>query len=201
MHPNVREFIEKHIDIIESEDFTRLYDLAIVKLPNYEMRMGELTKVLLDADINPLNHMTSVPDYYYSEFETSEAPHVPNNITEIGEFAFFNCDFETITIPSSVKKVRTSAFDFCTSLKTVIIEEGLESIGGNCFTDCTSLSQITLPKSLKRLAGSVFNRCPNLTTLKYNGTLDEWYNIEYYPNTFNGSSLTTLVCTDRTVEI
>ncbi len=46
---------------------------------------------------------------------------IPNDVTEIGEKAFYNCSgITTVTIPNSVTKIRSNAFNGCSSLTSVI---------------------------------------------------------------------------------
>ncbi len=62
---------------------------------------------------------------------------IPNSVTSIGFYAFYNCDsLESITIPNSVTSIGYNAFSDCTNLKTVYYRGNEEdkakiSIGSN----------------------------------------------------------------------
>ena len=62
---------------------------------------------------------------------------IPSNITEIAEWAFYNCSsLETITIPNSVTKIGECAFEDCYSLETITIPNSVISIEYGAFSYC-----------------------------------------------------------------
>lgn len=59
--------------------------------------------------------------------------------------AFENCNSLTaITIPVSVKNIKSSAFCKCLALTKAIIPSSVSSIGENCFKDCKKLLNIEI---------------------------------------------------------
>ena len=59
-----------------------------------------------------------------------------------------NTGIASVTIPDSVKKIETYAFENCAKLTKVDLGS-IESIGYHIFSGCTSLTTITIPKTLK----------------------------------------------------
>lgn len=74
-------------------------------------------------------------------------------------------EIRTLTIPASVKRIETSAFEGCEYLQEIHFSEGLEEIGGCAFQDCTSLRSIELPQSVKSIRGCAFRNCEKARTL------------------------------------
>ena len=73
---------------------------------------------------------------------------IPEGITTIGKEAFYRCsNLESVTIPTSVKKIEKHAFHG-SSLKTVIIPDGVESIEYSAFCYCENLESVFIPKSI-----------------------------------------------------
>lgn len=91
---------------------------------------------------------------------------IPNSVTSIGDFAFYNCNSPTsIKIPNSVTSIGVSAFYGCTSLTNIEIPNSVRSIGGLAFRNCTSLTSITIPDGVTSINYCVFTNCTNLTTV------------------------------------
>lgn len=76
---------------------------------------------------------------------------VPSNVTEIGRYAFYSTDIESVTVPFNVKKIGKMAFADCNRLSAVTIENGVESLYDSAFLACDSLNEIHLPKSVTYL--------------------------------------------------
>ncbi|MGC7185986.1 leucine-rich repeat protein [Metamycoplasma hominis] len=78
------------------------------------------------------------------------------NITEIGNRAFFNSVIQSVTIPSSIKKIGDYAFEYSQNLKDVVLNEGLEEIGQYVFFG-SSLTSVVIPNSTKKIGRVAFN--------------------------------------------
>ena len=80
------------------------------------------------------------------------------DLNYIGALAFFNNDFEEISIPGSVASSGYRSFNYCMLLKKVELQEGVTIVGGSCFEGCEILSKVILPSTLTRLIDP-FGRC------------------------------------------
>ncbi len=70
---------------------------------------------------------------------------IPNSVTSIGNFAFWNCSgLTSITIPNSVTSIGYSAFSGCSGLTSITIPNSVISIGYSAFYGCSGLSSITV---------------------------------------------------------
>ena len=85
-------------------------------------------------------------------------------LKELGEGAFFKSAIETITLPSTLKRVEMFTFAGCKNLKSVEILKGVEHIGEGCFKG-SLVEEITLPCTLKGIGTDAFAYCPNLRTV------------------------------------
>ena len=103
---------------------------------------------------------------------------IPNGVTIIGDYAFFDCYMlREITMPSSVTEISDYAFYFCDKLSNVNISENLTSIGA-CAFSMSNLMSIVIPKSVKNIGTYAFGQCQHLTDVYYCGSEEEWLNIE-----------------------
>ena len=91
---------------------------------------------------------------------------IPNEVTEIGDYVFFNCSsLISIEIPSSVTSIGYSAFSGCSSLLSIEIPSGVTSIGSSAFNGCSSLAYIDIPNSIVEIGFETFGNCGNLRKL------------------------------------
>ena len=88
-----------------------------------------------------------------------------NNITKIGDYAFYGCSSlaGTLTIPNSVTSIGHSAFSNCSGLSTVTIGNFVTYIGGEAFSGCSGLSgTLTIPNSVTSIGEGAFSGCSGL---------------------------------------
>ena len=91
---------------------------------------------------------------------------IPNSVTSIGEYAFYDCtSLTSVTIPDSVTIIGDFAFFYCTSLTSVTIPDSVTSIGYKAFCSCESLTSVTIPDSVTFIANEAFADCKSLTSV------------------------------------
>lgn len=102
MDKDLKEFIQAHINLIDNNEFEKLYDAVTNSSYTYDMK--DLSLVFLQAEINPLDYMTYVPENFLagSDIESFE---IPEGVKIIRDFAFADCTLQNITIPSSVTNI------------------------------------------------------------------------------------------------
>ena len=71
----------------------------------------------------------------------------------------------SITIPSSVKSIGYSTFDFCKNLTSITIPSSVTSIGDYAFYWCSGLAGITIPSGVTSIGQGVFEHCEGLTSI------------------------------------
>ncbi len=89
---------------------------------------------------NPLNYAHHI---YSDENTEIKELVIPDGVTSIGDYAFYNCSgLTTVTIPNSVTSIGEHAFYDCSGLMSVTIGSGVTSIGERAFDDCSSLTSV-----------------------------------------------------------
>ena len=92
---------------------------------------------------------------------------LPENLTDIGSYAFNECiGLTSITIPSQIQSINGHVFRGCTGLSKVNLPEGLTTIYAYAFEKCTSLVSIDLPDSITTMAARAFYNCEKLSEVK-----------------------------------
>ena len=101
------------------------------------------------------------------------------SVTTIGDYAFaYSYSLTSVTIPDSVTTIGDHAFHSCDSLISVTIPDSVTSIGDWAFAHCYSLTSVTIPDSVTTIGGLAFYDCDSLTDVYYNGTKEQWNDIE-----------------------
>ncbi len=115
---------------------------------------------------------------------------IPSSVTSIGSSAFEGCTgLTSITIPNSVMSIGGSAFYGCSSLPSVDIPSSVTSIGRSAFGGCTGLTFITIPNSVMSIGESAFADCSNVSELTIeNGNKK----LSLYNSSFKGMPLKKL---------
>jgi hypothetical protein len=80
-------------------------------------------------------------------------------LESIGNFAFFECTFVEINLPS-VKYIGNNSFNGCYNLKAVYCDS-LEEIGSMAFSCCWNLEEVFFPV-LKKVGRNFLFQCPKL---------------------------------------
>ena len=91
---------------------------------------------------------------------------IPNNITEIKDYTFYNCySLTSVTIPDSVTSIGCYAFSGCANLTRITIPNNVTTIGEGAFSNCTSLTSVTIPSNATTLGERTFYNCASLKNI------------------------------------
>lgn len=219
---SVRQFIECHIDLIESNNFYDLY----YNCPDYptDSYKGELADVLYASGINPFLHMNHIPNNCFYGSETVKELTLPSSITYIGSCAFAYANIEKIIINKECKMLNDNAFEDAYHLKEIFFpsDSALERISEECFGACVSLKSITLPDSIKYIESRAFSKTSsleyfslgknlglqsevfsnsNLTELHFRGSKVDWLKGKKSSSCLTYSHIEDIICTDGTLNL
>ncbi len=108
----------------------------------------------------------------------------------IGVVSLNGCKDKIIRVPLEAKNkygknvpviaIGQEAFRGNTEVTDIILSSNISKIGGGAFAGCTSLERITLPKGIKNIWTNTFEGCTSLREIYYEGTLEEWYKIDFH---------------------
>ena len=145
------------------------------------------------------NNVTSIAPYAFYVCDYLSSVTIPDGVISIGKFAFYSCGrLTSVTIPDSVTSIGSSAFSYCTSLTSVNIPKNLTSIESTTFCGC-DIASISIPNSVTNIGYSAFNSCEKLESIYFDGTVEQWKNVERGSgwNAYIGAY--TIYCTDGTI--
>jgi len=165
-----------------------------------------LTEILVDTSSTSYKSIDGVLYSYdgatlvaYPQSKTGTTYEIPNTVTTIKEYAFYNCSsltsvtfatgstlttigsdafsecdsLNSIIIPATVNSFEYCAFANCDELDTVTFATGsiLTSIEADAFENCVSLTTIVLPTNLTTLGYYVFDGCTSLASITIPSTV------------------------------
>lgn len=105
---------------------------------------------------------------------------VPEGVTEIGRYAFANCEFfRTISIPGSLKSIGNSAFLFCEGLKAVYLTDlsawckiqfGSDNANPlvyakHLFLNGKEIKNLVIPADVDAISNYCFKNCESFTSV------------------------------------
>ena len=91
------------------------------------------------------------------DYKKRDTIKIPKGVVRIEDQAFYECDAQTIIIPSTVTRIGDSqkwglvyygVFEECENLQSIEIPESVTYIGDKAFKDCKSLKTVTLNEGL-----------------------------------------------------
>ena len=103
---------------------------------------------------------------------------IPCNVTSIGVKAFYQCEsLKKLSIPESVTNIGKCTFQN-SAIEEITVPENITVIKEGTFSGCSKLKKIFLPNSLMEINAKIIDGCSALSYIGYNGTREEWNNIE-----------------------
>ena len=167
--------IPSSVTSIGSTAFAHCKSLTSITIPSSVTSIGNvafsscnsLTSIIVDANNETYKSIDgnlytkdgkTLIQYAIGKKDTSFI--IPDGVTSIGSYAFYDCDSLTnITIPSSVTSIGWYAFYHCDNLTSITIPSSVTSIDGFAFAHCSSLTSITIPNSVTSIGKSAFEDC------------------------------------------
>lgn len=197
MKEEIKHFIERNIDLIDSGKFKTVYkELRRLSV----MYTGEFTKILLDAGIDPAKYMNGLPESYlagvkYTSYE------IPENITFIGGSAFAYTQLKSVVIPKRVEHLNPHVFENCGNLEKVVLPDSLITIGDYVFFGCLRLTDVEIPSKVVWIGDKVFYGCNDLSHIKFQGTKQQWNKIGKEDSWRSVSAIEEIRCSDGIIDL
>lgn len=161
---------------------------------------------------------------------TNDLTHIilNDNLTQIGELAFINSGVTEINFPkgitnidirafeeckslstidfsscSKLEKINDQVFQFCSLLTNIVWPEqcNIKEIGYASFFNCVGLRRFTFPKTVTSIKASALYGCLNLQYIFFDGTMEEWKQIDRGNGWHQFVPANIVTCKDGTIEL
>ena len=124
------------------------------------------------------NGLTSIPSQTFYGCSSLQRIEVPDNVTSIGSEAFGQCTvLREAVIGDRVEEIGENAFWACINLEKVNIPSQVLIIINGTFDGCENLREVTIGAGIEIIEGA-FTGCQNLTDVYYEGTWEQWKEID-----------------------
>ena len=127
----VKEFIEQNIDLIDADKWQIIYDRLKHSKELQPHQIGKFSRMMLECEINPLEHMNYIPSYFGWCINWGSA------------YAKTSCSFENLYIPDNITKLNTKCFANSNWLKELSLPCWC-TLDSKIFEDTESLQKIEI---------------------------------------------------------
>ena len=140
-------------------------------IPSNEYYYRNMVRAILPPGLKKIGNSA------FSSCDQLRGVNIPDSVIEIGNSAFSSCSsLRNVKLPDQITKIEDETFEGA-ALSSIIIPNKVETIGARAFALCSDLETITLPKSVTQIGSSAFSQTA-LKDVYYNGTQEEWNNIQ-----------------------
>jgi len=95
---------------------------------------------------------------------------IPPGVKRISSAFYRNTSVTSVTLPDTVIKIGSAAFDGCISLVSAEIPESITVIGDSAFYGCAALKSLTIPAGVTHIGVNTFDGCGTLTLFCHAGS-------------------------------
>ena len=132
---------------------------------NNSGKYSELEEVIIP------NNITSIGDYQFYNLTSLKSVIFEGNVTNIGNCSFRNCiNLTSLFMPNTLTNIGTRAFEDCINLEEINFSDlsKLSSLGASAFEDCISLEEVNFSdlSKLSSLGEGAFLNCSSLKQIK-----------------------------------
>lgn len=125
----------------------------------------EIPETVTGSDAGKSYTVVSIGSEAFSQNEKIEKITFPDTITEIGDYAFWQCENLSggLILPQYVQSIGDSAFRQCVGFNEKLkLPKNLKSIGALAFSDCGGFTgELELPETLQVIGNFAFRGCEN----------------------------------------
>ena len=196
MRTEVKDFIEKNIELIETNEFEKLYTKVSSDIFGDNVK-GEVTQVLWESDIHPEKELINIPRSF--AYRCNNVFHIGRDYDHVQTFSnycFNSASVVTIDLSQSeCESIGYAAFQGCMNLQIVKLPPRLKYIEYYAFADCYNLESVNIPSQITQLIDTFYN-CKSLTDVTFEGTKQQFKAIKKSNMWRKCSGIKEIICSD-----
>lgn len=109
---------------------------------------------------------------------------IPNSVSDsnCGSGVFYGCtNLSSLSLPVTWLSIPSGLCRGCLALKSITLPSTIKKISSGAF-EGSGLTEIVIPNSIQEIQSYAFADCKSLKTIRFNGTQEEWNNINLMRN-------------------
>lgn len=150
-------------NVVDVADFRELGYVSEFKVDKESTVFSARSGVLYNADKTVL--------YRYPVYRNASSFRATEDLTRIGNCAFYDSSLEHIEVYDGVLTLGNEAFKNCKKLKEFVMPGTVNVLGHSVFENCAALKEIQLSEVLRKIPFSTFANCKSLEKLSLNSNL------------------------------
>ena len=111
------------------------------------------------------------------------------------------CIEEIVVKPANEYQIPMYAFAGAKLFEKVTLGDKVTAIGEHAFDGCRDMTTIEIPASVKVIYASAFNGCDGLSVIKFNGTKEQWAEVELKADWMGDIELEKVICSDGEIAL
>lgn len=181
--------------------FAECIGLKTITIPDSTKLIGKSSfqNCINLKDVTLSSNLETIGENAFSNCSILERLLIPDSVTSVGTGALMNCNsLVTLVIPSLYNssfgnlfgKNNTGigySYNIPETLNSLTLTNE-DVIIADAFSECNYLEKIIFTNSIKKIAESAFKDCDNLTDVYFDGTIEDWCNIEFGDSNANPMS-------------
>ena len=164
-------------DVIDyNQDFYNYSGSSSVTLTKYGLGAADTyrnyhgnTSVEVSTNLGSIifgNKVKTIPNYICAYLQELTEIAIPDNVTTIGKYAFYNCtSVNSVTFGNNVNSIGEYAFSGCESITSIEIPNSVKTIDQYAFYNSTGLTSVTLGNAITDIGYCAFQNCTKLQKL------------------------------------
>ena len=161
-------------------------------------------KTLIQYSVGKLDNVfeipdgvTSIGDYAFYNCSSLTSVAIPDSVANIGQHAFSGCSsLISVEMGNNVTCIDSYAFYGCSSITSIEIPNGVTAIWHQVFSGCSALTSVVIPDSVTSIGYQAFYHCSELTRIEFGGTKEQWDAISKYSYWDHYAGYYTVYCED-----
>ena len=131
----------------------------------YSGSEGSVAEIVLSNNIN------RIESSIFSEMGFLRKVVMSDNVTSIGESAFYDSGLQEINMSKNIYTIERGAFERC-DIKEITIPQNVTTLEEDVFYGCTDLSKVNIEGKLNRIEGWAFYNCFNIKEIIIPGDIE-----------------------------